>query len=302
MRTLVILCGCLLTGFCLKAQLIQPGNLDSLNEREAVLQPLADQMVNAADDGERTVACNALVPELIGALKIRNSFFYPFDSLHQISILYPRDSSFRIFTWQLSRTTGDYVYFGAIQMKTADGQLKLFPLLDYSEITSHFGDTITNNHRWMGALYYNLVETTYGSKKYYTLFGINGNNVVTNRKILEVLTFPRGEPVFGDPVFSFSEGKQAPVLSNRFVLEYKVDANARLNYDPDLHMIVYDHLVSLTSEPLKKFTLVPGGSDEAFRWENGVWKHISEAFSGPAKKLSVPKPLNMTHNLGKENQ
>jgi len=282
--------------FSLEAQGLLIPERDSLTQKENLLQPLSDQIVNASDQGERTEACNAFVPMLVSALRIKGSFSFPFDSLKTISILYPRDSSFRIFTWQLSRGRGDNVYFGAIQIRTKDGKLKLFPLLDYSGITEHFADTITSNLKWMGALYYNMVEKTYRGKKYYTLFGFNGNGLLFVRKLLEVLTFLHGKPVFGAPVFSYASNSHPRIRHNRFILQYKWNGDARLNYDPGMHMIIYDHLVSLSNEPWKVYTLVPDGTYEAFRWENGVWQHFSNPFGGPAKKVSVPKPLHLKQN------
>ncbi|HUX85305.1 MAG TPA: hypothetical protein VMV20_08715 [Chitinophagaceae bacterium] len=281
----------LITFASLAGQTLSPGQRQNLQLHQDSLSVLAYQMINAPDEGGRVAACNAFVPGLIRALLIPGSFSFPFDSLKQISCLYPEDSSFRIFTWQLSWTQGDDVYFGAIQMRTRDGSLKLFPLLDYSQLTTHFQDTVTSNLRWMGALYYNVVETSYRGKKYYTLFGFNDNTPLSDRKILEPLTFQQGKPVFGAPLFHMGSGDE-----NRFILQYKTDGNARLNYDPSLHQIVYDHLTSLTGEPQKKFTLVPDGTYEAFRWEYGRWQHISQAF-GPAKRVSVPRPLEMKKDL-----
>ncbi len=270
-------------------------NRENLQMHQDSLSVLAYQMINAPDERNRMAACDAFVPGLIRALRLPGSFSFPFDSLKEISILYPADSSFRIFTWQLSWTQGEDVYFGAIQMHTEDGSLKLYPLLDYSQLTAHFGDTVTSNLRWMGALYYNVVETAYHGKKYYTLFGFNDNTPLSDRKILEPLTFQEGQPVFGAPLFHIGSADEI-----RFILQYKTDGNARLNYDPSMHQIVYDHLISLTGEPQKKFTLVPDGTYEAFRWENGRWQHISEAF-GPAKRLSVPRPLDLKKDISGKN-
>src|SRR5690606_40572592 len=55
-----------------------------------------------------------------------------FDSLITISKLSPKDSSFKIFTWQLVINDNLVRQHGAIQMKTNDGSLKLFPLIDKS--------------------------------------------------------------------------------------------------------------------------------------------------------------------------
>ncbi len=67
-----------------------------------------------------------LAKTLIQALKVPNSFNYPFDSIkNYITIVQPDDRSFRIFTWPLitlnynvnnpSSSEESYQYYGAIQ-------------------------------------------------------------------------------------------------------------------------------------------------------------------------------------------
>lgn len=47
---------------------------------------------------------------------------------------------------------------GAIQMKTADGSLKIFPLIDKSDVTQNIIDTAANNKGWIGAVYYRIIQ------------------------------------------------------------------------------------------------------------------------------------------------
>ena len=61
-------------------------------------------------------------------------------------------------------------------------------------------------------------------------------------------------------------------------MEYKKEANTLLNYDPELDMIVFDHLISETEEPEKKNTYIPDGSYEGFKWKDGLWVHVDKVF------------------------
>lgn len=265
-----------------------------LQQREDSLKLLAYTLVNGRDELIRRQANDAFIPHLVNALKIRGSFYYPFDSLRQISILYAPDSSFRIFSWQFPRSFGSYRYYGAIQMNTRDGQLKLFPLFDNSEFTYHLEDTISGPRGWIGCIYYRLIETRFKNQKYYTLFGFNGNSLLSNKKILEPLTFPHGEPVFGAPIFSFAEDSIPGADRNRFVLEYKKDGDAGMNYDDELKMIVYDELVPLHHEPEKKYTYVPDGNYEGFKWKNGKWVHVSKVFPDNPTPTPIPLPFDFS--------
>ncbi len=52
-------------------------------------------------------------------------------------------------------------------------------------------------------------------------------------------------------------------------MEYKKDASPRLTYDPDMDMIIYEHLISETGEPNKKYNYIPDGDYEGLKWVDG---------------------------------
>ena len=216
---------------------------------------------------------------LVRALQTRHSFFYPFDSVQGISRLYAPDSSFRIFTWNILFDDFYSRQKGAIQLRTADGSLKLIPLRDISEFTENAMDSARGKGNWIGAIYYNMIQTEYRGKKYYTLFGIDYNNVRSTKKWIEVLTFnAKNEPVFGGPIFSYEQDSVKRPPQNRFMLEYKKDARVLANYIDEVNMILVDHLVSESDEPENRWTMVPDGDNEGFKWENGKWVHVDKAF------------------------
>lgn len=268
-------------------------NRQILKESEQSLLPLAYSMVNGITEDQRQESNDKFIPLLVKSLKTPGSFYYRFDSLRQISIVYPKDSSFRIFSWGIFKDAGQYRYYGAIQVRTADGGLRLFPFFDNGEYTEDVSDTITSNKAWIGCIYYNILEKQAGGKKYYTLFGWQGNNYRSHKKLLDVLSFRDREPVFGAPIFSLGNGN----TQNRFILEYKTDASVGLNYDPELGMIVYDHLVSLNNQPSLKYTYVPDGTYEGFKWESGKWVHVDRIFNDKQQKTSFPSPVNFKKNI-----
>jgi hypothetical protein len=180
---------------------------------------------------------------------------------------------------------------GAIQMKTADGSLRLFPLIDKSAITVNAEDTIGNNFGWIGAVYYKLVEKHAFGKNYYTLLGYDENNISSNRKIIEILTFNNGEPVFGGSYFSFQDNSVIKKYRARFIMEYKKNASPRLTYDPDQDMIIYEHLISESGEPQKKYTYIPDGDYEGMVWRDGKWVHIQKVFTQKTPEGQEPVPL-----------
>ena len=276
------------------SQKLSEANRRILEKKEDTLKRLAYRILNDNQGQPSLMADSMFTRLLVRALKTPNSFYYSFDSLSTISVLVPPDSSFRIFTWQVMINDDLTRKHGAIQMRTIDGSLKLFPLIDKSDVTDNIQDTVANNFGWMGAVYYKVIQKTAYNKNFYTFLGYDENNIRSNRKIIEVLTFKNGEPVFGGPYFSFPNGSFTTKFGNRYVMEYKKHAGPRLNYDSDEDMIMVEHLISESGEPNKKYTLVPDGDYDALKWRDGRWVYITKVYTYKLKdgEAPVPHPLN----------
>jgi len=260
------------------AQTISAADKKKLQQKEDSLQRFAQYMVMDSLPEDRMISDSIFTRTLVRALKTKHSFYYPFDSLFGISKLYAPDSSFRIFTWNLQYDDFYSRQRGAIQLPTKDGSLKLISLRDVSEFSDKPEDSVRGKNNWIGAVYYNIIMTEHNGKKYYTLFGYDYNNVRSTRKWIEVLSFNANkEPVFGGPFFNFATSTKVPP-KYRFTIEYKKEARVLADYVADLGVILVDHLISETDEPELKFTYVPDGDNEAFKWENGKWVHIDKAF------------------------
>lgn len=282
MRLCIALLGCLLLTDSVQSQPISAADRKMLKVKEDSLRAYARYMVTDSFTHSRMIADSFFTRILVRALRVPNSFYYPFQTVSGISKLYAPDSSFRIFTWNLALQEGPYFarQKGAIQMRTRDGSLKLFPLYDVGDDTAEPEDSARSNRNWIGAVYYNIIATEHEGKKYYTLFGIDDNSFTSNRKWMEVLTFnQKSEPVFGSkPFFSYEKDSIPQQPRYRVSLEFKKNARVLANYIPDLNMILVDHLISESDEPENKWTYVPDGDNEAFQWENGRWVHVDKAF------------------------
>ena len=262
-----------------QAPLLTPTDKRKLQHKEDTLRDYAMYMITDSTTADRMVSDSIFTRTLVRALQVKNSFYYPFDSVQGISKLYAPDSSFRIFTWNMQFDDYYCRQKGAIQMRTKDGSLKLLPLRDVSEFTDNAMDSARTRNNWIGAIYYNIIKTQYNNKNYYTLFGIDFNSVMSTKKWMEVMYFDNnGEPIFGGPFFSYAKDSIPKKAGYRFSLEYKKEARVLLNYLKDLDVVLADHLISETDEPDNKWTYVPDGDNEAFKWENGKWLHIDKAF------------------------
>jgi hypothetical protein len=251
-------------------ELIKSGEIQLSKYAQAIMEE--DELV------DRLRADSFFTRTLVKSLQVPYSFNYPFDSLNTISKRYAPDSSFRIITWQVMKDPTYFRYKGAIQMKTADGALKLIPLFDGTHFTENPVDSVRNPKNWIGAIYYNIILKKYNNKKYYTLLGFDEHDENSSRKWIEVLTFDNNQnPVFGGRYFLYPKDPIKPKQpAFRFYIEYKKDAAAKLNYDPEMDMIIFAKLVSESNEPEKKQTLVPYGTIEGFKWQEGKWVYVPE--------------------------
>jgi hypothetical protein len=261
------------------SQKISAADRRQLKLKEDSLKAFAESIVIDSFTAGRMRNDSMFVRTLIRGLQVKNSFYYPFDSVIGVSKLYAPDSSFRIFTWLLN-FDGFYTrQRGAIQMRTADGSLKLFPLRDFSEFTTAPNDSIRTKDTWIGAVYYNIIKTTYNGKNYYTLFGLDDNTIRTKKKWIDVLTFDQnGMPLFGAAPFVFDRDSVRRAPMNRFSIEYKKEATALVNFIDEQGIILVDHLISETDEPEFPWTYIPDGDSEGFKWEKGKWVHIDKVF------------------------
>lgn len=280
MKKFLIIFFLLTSAIVASAQKIAPSDLKKLRAKEDTLKEYAEYIVTDSLTEDRMIADSAFTKVLVRALQVKNSFYYPFDSVLGIGKIYAPDTSFRIITWNL--VFDDYYsrQRGAIQMRTADGSLKLFPLRDVSEFTSKPEDSVRNRNNWIGAMYYNMVKTQHKNKNFYTLFGFDYNSAQSSMKWIEVLTFnERNEPVFGGPFFSYEQDSIPKPPKYRYSIEFKKGARVLVNYIEELDMILVDHLISETDQPELAWTFVPDGDQEGYKWENGKWLHIDKVFT-----------------------
>jgi hypothetical protein len=244
------------------------GSLKQLKAYQDSLTLQANQLTGNVNEMERKNANYAFIKLLVKALKVSNSYHYPFDLLKSISIVNAPDEHFRILTWHVLNNDGSYRFYGAIQLNT-NGALQLYPLEDYTGYISSPEDTLTDNRKWYGAQYYKIIEPD-AAMPYYTLLGWKGYNRLSTQKLIDVLSFKDGKPVFGMPFFD-GNGK----TRKRVVFEFSRQASMMLRYIPSAQLIVFDHLSP--SDPKTKDkpeTYGPDMSYSGYKYKQGRWMYI----------------------------
>ena len=292
----------MLLAFSASAQELTPANLKTLQRKEDTLKRLAKEIIVDSTTAGRMRSDSLFVRTLVRSLQVKNSFYFAFDSVLGISKIYAPDSAFRIFSWSIAFDDYYARQRAAIQMRTKDGSLKLIPLRDYSEFTEKPVDSVRTKNNWIGAVYYNIIKTETSGKPYYTLFGFDDYSVRSNKKWIEVLSFDaNGQPRFGND-FSFEKDSVKRAPQQRFYIEYKKDASTFVNYDPDLKLIIVDHLISETDEPDKPYTFIPDGDYEGFAWKGGKWLHVNKVFDFKLEDGQAPVPDPVRDAKGTNNE
>ena len=213
---------------------IEAADLKQFHFYEDSLRSLDKKMMTNENELERKNANYALIKTLVTALKIPDSYHYPFDSLKNISIVTAPDNRFRIMAWHIMNNDGSYRFYGAIQMNKSN--LQLYPLEDYTPLIINPEDTVTDNKKWLGAQYYKIIQPD-ANTPYYVLLGWKGNTILSTKKVIDVLSFVNGNPVFGANIFVGNEKTR-----DRVIFEYSHDASMMLKYIPESKLIVFDHL------------------------------------------------------------
>lgn len=284
-------------------QKITSSDFNLLRKKEDSLKLYAKDLLIDSFAANRMRSDSFFIRVLRRSFAVKNSFYYPFDSVKGIGKLYAPDSLFRIITWNIHYNEDLSQQRGVIQFKTTDGSPKYIPLIDYSELTPYPEDSVRDSRHWIGAVYYNMIETKYNGKNFYTLFGYDPNHAQSNKKWIEVLTFDKNQtPVFGGNYFSFEKDSVKRAAQMRYSIEYKKAASTVVNYDSSFNMILIDHLVSETDEPDLPYTYVPDGDYEGFQWVNGKWLHVDKVFDQKLKDGEAPVPDPVRNLKGDTNE
>ncbi len=98
----LLFCFSLLLWLPSSAQTIAPADLKKLHQKEDSLKILAKNVYVDSLTAGRMRSDSLFVKTLVRSLLIKNSFYFPFDSVQGVSKLYAPDSAFRIFSWTIS--------------------------------------------------------------------------------------------------------------------------------------------------------------------------------------------------------
>lgn len=209
-------------------------NVSKLNE-------LGQEIIAAANDYDKISANDKFNDALRELVQKPNTFEYDFSTLKTISILSAHN--LKIYNWAIPFADGTFEYFALLQIKNGENY-SIVELIDKSDdIKTPENKTLTSKS-WYGALYYKLIYAKKLGKNTYTLLGWDGNNLLTNKKIIETIAVAdNGMIKFGLPIL-----KTKKRTKRRMIFEYSENAVMSLKYHPEIEKIVFDFLVPSSSK------------------------------------------------------
>ena len=208
--------------------------IDSLNK-------YGKEIIESSTD-EQKAAANIKFKAILEEVLANNaSFDGDFSKVEKISVL--KAHQLKIYNWTLPHTDGTYTYFAFTQFKTADEKVIVTELIDKSaELDKLETKTFTAN-TWFGALYYEIIHDKKIGEDYYTVLGWDGNNLMTNKKVIDVIVVDnKGKIKLGAPIFKMEKRTQ-----RRVIFEYSKNASMSLKYHPKQKQIIFDFLVPSSS-------------------------------------------------------
>ncbi|CAG5079856.1 hypothetical protein [Parvicella tangerina] len=218
------------------------------------------------------------------------TFTHDFDTLATlISTIKSPDGSFRIFNWNMEY--GDYKehkYYCLVMKKDPkSGDFIIIELFDHSDDYKYDAEfKALTDKKWYGCLYYKIIPVDKGWRTQYTLLGWDGNDMVSNKKIIETMRFHKKDNLkFGEAMFR-EDGEKT---KRRVIFTYTEDAVMSLKHQKTKkeEMIIFDHLSSIVpgAEEIDIW-MGPDLSFDAYILENGKWNYIKDVDARTRKKFN----------------
>lgn len=208
-------------------------SLDSLESHMARIMHLINE---APSDVERSIASTEMSDLLIEAFKNTDAFEYSFDQVFRVVSITSPDGAFRLFNWSQENVAGtSYQYFGFLLFpnKGKYVELKDVEALGHDDVLKKYTD-----ENWYGALYYEIFPVKANKETYYTIMGWDGNNQLSSKKVLDVMSIDKKRNVtFGLPIYQFED-----TWVSRRIFEYAKEVSMTLRYLSAKDAIVFDAL------------------------------------------------------------
>ncbi len=239
-----------------------------LLEREQQLKSYLTNLRASKNNEEKEKNNQVFKAYLNETLQLKGVFEYPFSDLKTLGSIKSPDNSFRLFNWNVEQDDRSNKYYCyVLRFDEKKKEWKTIELIDNSASLNKKPDDILDEKNWYGALYYKIIPVEKSNKTLYTVLGWDGNNPMSNIKMIDVLSFNGSHVKLGSPIF-----KMADKTYKRLFFEHSNKAFMTLNFDEARQRIIYDHLSPETPsmEGFHEY-YVPDLSYDELKFVNNKW-------------------------------
>ncbi len=228
----------------------------------------ADIMHHASIAQHRLIAEENLATLLYHSLSDDSSFHVKYPEMPGVKFIYEKDSTFRLFTWQLIDSTGRGKFYGIFQ-KRGDRPVKL------NDVTEFIGSPqqgVLGKNKWIGVVYEDIIGYGAPEDSTYILIGSGVVDKTTWKHIAESFKIKDGQPVFGIDAFVKEDEKY-----DRIVSKFSAGSGALMHYIPEKTLIIFDRL-RVVYDPITDVpSYVPSGFYDAYKKDHNSWRFIENS-------------------------
>ena len=277
--------------FCSISWSQSTSDYETLQRMESELMTKLIEVRTIKERSEQITPNNEFEALLRQALAYNAAFDYPFDSLgRMMGTIKSPDNAFRLFNWNLEYGEHEEQKYHCLIMKKdpRKDEYIIIELIDKSAKASYQVEFEALTQKdWYGCLYYKIIPMEKMGGTIYTLLGWDGNDMMSNKKIIESMQFNRTDQIkFGQAIFKSEDDK----TKRRVIFEYTKQSVMSVKYQQTKkqEMIIFDHL-SPTSPNLEgmKSWYVPDLSFDAYVLESGKWVFVPDVDARTGKKFKT---------------
>jgi outer membrane lipoprotein-sorting protein len=233
------------------------------------LKNMFDSLYSFSNDFEKVKYNTVIIDEFKSFLASENSFENQLDSITTIGKIVSDDERVKVYTWNIPLKNGSHKFYGFIHYYHKDEKTyKYYELTETNDKSLYNEKSRLSPSKWYGALYYKIIHVSYRGEDQYILLGFDPNDVFSNKKLIDVLTFDEyGYAFLGKPVFKYPNEQKS-----RIIFEYSSRAQMALNYNEKEELIIFDHLAPSRPSYRGKYQFYgPDFSYDALEFDKGFW-------------------------------
>lgn len=220
----------------------------------------------------------------------KNHFGVPLNEVRNLSVQFPDDQSFALYSWAVPTPSGDFKFHGFLWNPSWSGKKRLV-LEDIGPTDAPY--RWLKGGQWVGGICYDIITTKAQGKKHYTLLTFRPGRSYHTKYVDAISLGSRAERVhFGDRIFNirYNGDERYKRRPYRLQFRYSSSLSAAVRWDNRQHGIIADHLAPSKPELVERwFAYGPDFSYDRIHWSGGQWQ-LEESY--PLVRNLETAPVN----------